>query len=647
MREYTQLQRHAWASYQTCFIQQTTPEEITIACLNRIRTHSFVSDSLPQEFCQLAYDLVTHSGLYPTFDSEHIPQSTVERIRLSEQYHRLIKLSEQAEGAVEKTISTVVQILNSVILMVGQGYFSALDGLKFSVTVDQLIPCPTPIIKSLLAIGDDTLLFKQIQKAIDHNARQFIGLPFGQEWPRGKSPRTVLSQMKDAEVASLLSTTPIERFLQSKTTITLSPDVRNEHMHFVAPSGTGKTQALEHLINHDLGAVAKGKQSVFVMESERDLIPRLARHPLFDENNPNNIADRLYLIDPEIPGCMPTFSFFELTQKRLSSMNADERDEAANRIVDLYRYVFRALRGGDLTEGQGYIFNYLIRMLSWVDGANLHTLLRCLHDTDEAQRLAQNAPEKIRDFFDNVYADPKFAPRRIEVFTRLDNFASSSDMLMRMFSGKESNFDLLDAINRGSAIFVTTSKKRLGQENSQVLGRYMIALLRLLSLSRDKSDTLCFAYLDEAQEYLDEKAIELFEQGRKRKIGLVVAHQYLGQLSRETVTAIKTNTQSVFAGRLDDEDQPIMARNMDTQSTAFKALVKRDYKDTEMMFWGRGVTANGAVKVTIPFGTLDKVGLISSFPKPRWPTQNRPEVPPSTEKENSSNDLWVPVKTTE
>jgi hypothetical protein len=54
----------------------------------------------------------------------------------------------------------------------------------------------------------------------------------------------------------------------------------------------------------------------------------------------------------------------------------------------------------------------------------------------------------------------------------------------------------------------------------------------------------------------------ILEQARKQNVGVVVAHQYLTQLSQKTLDSLYANTSIKFAGGVSDKDAHALARNM-------------------------------------------------------------------------------------
>lgn len=520
--------------------------------------------------------------------------------------------------------------------------------LSFSVSLHEVIPRPTKLVSRMIELireseSSSTLksfrVFRPLLLKLDNNSRKVAGLLDGENW-RGKRRPCVTDPKFGGESERLglfCRGTPFETLFQSKVQVSISVKQRMENMMILAPTGWGKTQTLEHMIDSDLREAQRGNRSLIVMESEGDLIRRIARHPVFDRRIDGNIADRLYYIEPGKLGYTPTFSFFDFGGRSNSDLSGIEREQISNTVVDLYRYIFRALRGSELTEKQGYLFVQLVNLLSTVPGATFLTLLECLEETDAAMRLAKSASPRLRDFFQKKYSGPNYKQTREQIFTRLDTFRATSETFVEMVSGAESNFDLLGAINSSSVVVINTSKEFLGEEASSVFGCYIIALLRQASFRRSDRDIPCFVYLDEAQEYLDEKSEVLFQQARKRNIGLTIAHQGLQQIRPDLRSTILINTATKLCGNSNFEDRAAMARNMNTSAEFLGRLQKYEGRGSEFALFARDVTKGGAVSVHVPFGSFKRAGLIRDLPPGRWLNVGSPKERPA-----AINDLCKP-----
>ena len=73
-----------------------------------------------------------------------------------------------------------------------------------------------------------------------------------------------------------------------------------------------------------------------------------------------------------------------------------------------------------------------------------------------------------------------------------------------------------------------------------------------------------FVYIDEAADYFDRNIGIILSQARKYKVGMVLAHQYLGQLDPKLQEAFAANTSIKFAGGVSAKDARALASMMHT-----------------------------------------------------------------------------------
>lgn len=639
LRNATVAQEQIWKSYRASGLPDLDPSQLATFCIGRVWTDE---RRAPKLLRSLAEGLVIESGI--SFTSPPAPpKQTWERITNQDFWSHLEQISAEPKTALKSAIARVTSLLKIITKAIGPAIARDTKEIGFHVPVVDLLDDPIAFLREIdkaIAKTDDRptrppnhnlWAFQSYHWQKNRALRKAAGLDPQDPWGGKRRPKigdTSLGSPKD-QLSSFLAHTPFAPLLTETLRVSLTPNSRLEHMMLLAPSGWGKSRSLENMICDDLKAVKAGRRSLIILESEGGFSNRIARHPWFDPNSPDNMSDRLYFIDPGRPGYMPCLSFFDLANKNMAELEALEREKLSNHVVDLYRYVFRALRGSELTEKQGYVFGQLVQMLVWVPEATFETLIDCLDQPDLAADLSKQAPARSQKFFEEKFPTRNFGHTREEIFQRLDTFRSSAGTFVRMVSGTRSNFDLGKTINSGSVVIINTSKEMLGEEASAVLGRFVIALLRLASLQRSEKDIQTFVYIDEAQEYLDEKSGALFQQARKRAIGLVVAHQDLKQVNDKLVNTIQTNTNIKLCGNSAFSDRQIMAKNMNCSSDFFTRLKKKNFISTEFGFFSRDLTPGGAVKIELPLGTMEKVGLSKTVPPGRWPTNEEEAAKPS------------------
>ena len=108
-----------------------------------------------------------------------------------------------------------------------------------------------------------------------------------------------------------------------------------------------------------------------------------------------------------------------------------------------------------------------------------------------------------------------------------------------------------------------------------------------------------FVYIDEAADYFDRNVGLILAQARKYNVGMVLAHQYLGQLEPRLHEAVAANTSIKFAGGVSAKDARALAPMLYCEPGLIEAQPKGCFAA-----YVRGVTP-AAVPLRFPFGFLE------------------------------------------
>jgi hypothetical protein len=176
-----------------------------------------------------------------------------------------------------------------------------------------------------------------------------------------------------------------------------------------------------------------------------------------------------------------------------------------------------------------------------------------------------------------------------------------------MFGHERNKVNLFDAMNRGSLILINTAKDLLKQDGCEILGRFFIALIGQATQERaairEDRRRATFVYFDEAQDYFDEGVEQLLNQARKYRVGLVLAHQNLGQFEPRLQAAVMASTAIKLAGGVSAKDALTMARDMRCEAE-FLQEMRKHQAGTEFACFIRNVTPT-AMKLTVAFGQME------------------------------------------
>jgi hypothetical protein len=137
-----------------------------------------------------------------------------------------------------------------------------------------------------------------------------------------------------------------------------------------------------------------------------------------------------------------------------------------------------------------------------------------------------------------------------------------------------------------------------------VLGRFFIALIAQAAQERatlpDYDRLPCFVYVDEAQDYFDDNIGIILSQARKYQVGMVLAHQYLGQLSSSLQEGIEANTSIKLAGGVSARDARVLSGQFGVDPDTIQRQPKGSFAT-----YIRGLTQK-AVPISFPFFVLEK-----------------------------------------
>lgn len=408
--------------------------------------------------------------------------------------------------------------------------------------------------------AEDIGLFVSLRQRLEENYRATdTRNPIDPEKHQGTPPEIV---------RAYLSGTPLEQLFYASVPFNLPQQTRYEHSWLCAGTGHGKTNAISTMIQRDLEAVVEGRCSIVVIDSQNQLIPTIANLKLFAPGQP--LHDKLVLIDPTDIEFPVQLNLFSIGKERLNSYSPLERERLLNSTIELYDFVLSALLGSEMTARQGTLFRFSTQLMMVIPDATIHTFRELMQPGgyDKYKPYIEKLGGTAQEFFETQFNGKIFEQTKQQVVARLFTICENRTF-ERLFTHPKSKLDLFTEINTGKVILINTAKDLLKQQGTEVFGRFFLALIGQAAQERatlnDKKPVYC--YIDECQDYIaaDSNFTVILEQARKQKMGVIVAHQYLTQLSQKTLDSLHANTSIKYAGGVSDKDAHALARNMATE----------------------------------------------------------------------------------
>jgi len=567
------------------------------------------------------------------FVYETPPTPSVRSILNEEQY----LLSEERLNAATETLANLFAVLLQV--FPHESLFWTEAGDDAGVPLISLVPEPSRLVDGLcrgfaqckLPNGDETrFVFPHTARHIIDNILFTNGLTHETV---GKSRRTLKFPTDFAlgpveYVDRFLRETPFQLLLKigiavEEPKMPAIPDaLKFEHTWCLAAPGAGKTTLILREIVENLKR--DNPPAMVILDPKGTITPQLSRLAVFDPENGRH-KERLIIVDPTDVTAPPAINMFHPGDNNRARMYSEaQRRQVENQTIDLFTFVFQS-RGQKLTPQQSTAFNYLVRLMFSIDGANIHTFLDVINDqlydkqpsVDKSPWRAfvgRQQPIAQRWFKDQYYTH--LVETRKGISTRLYGILERPE-LEAMFSAKERKLDMFDALQTGKTVLINVPKILLGTEGMELFGRYIIALTLSAAFERitipDRAKWHpALLYIDEFQEFADtEKSAELLQLAREFKLGVFAAHQDISsQLSEALKSALATNTSIKYASTLGSIDAAFMAKEMRCDPEFFK---RTEHTDTHGRFacYVRGLTSS-AMLVEFPFRAIEA--------EPRMPT---------------------------
>lgn len=561
---------------------------------------------------QLTTRVIEYERLFELPDIDwSFRRSITQYWELRDELNVQLALVERFEGTREQLRMTLLKVAAAVFkacpaLLARPGG----EGVSVPTTLMRSMAAPAALTEAVMTIvGDEELETAGLfLRSLDRLERNLIAVSGGNPAdPRGftRTPKMpTKSDITDpVELVSIyLAGTPWLDFFQQDVLFEIPTKARFEHHHIIAGSGHGKTQTLQYLIGRDLEAVATGDRSVVVLDSQGDLIRNISQLAEFAPGGP--LHDRIVVIDPTDVEWPVSLNLFDVGIERLQGYAPLERERLTNSILELYDFVLGSLLAAEMTQKQSVIFRYVTRLMLHIPDATIHTL-RELMEPNSQTKFAQHIAKlsgTAKHFFETEFASKEFEQTKKQVLRRLWGILENQTF-ERMFSHPRSKLDLFAEMNAGKVILINTAKDLLKETGTEIFGRFFIAMIAQAAQERatlrEKDRMPTMVYIDEAADYFDRNIGIILGQARKNRVGMVLAHQYLGQLEPKLQEAFAANTSIKFAGGVSNKD----ARSLAPQLYCDPRLIEEQPKGS-FAAHVRGVTKS-ALPLSFPFGWLE------------------------------------------
>ncbi|MEU5934529.1 DUF87 domain-containing protein [Micromonospora sp. NPDC047187] len=317
-----------------------------------------------------------------------------------------------------------------------------------------------------------------------------------------------------------------------------------QHLHVLGSTGSGKSTLLLNMILDDIHA----RRGVVVIDPKGDLVLDLL------DRIPTSHATRLTIIDPDQP-----------PGTTLNPLQGADHDLVVDNIVSIFGRIFAKHWGPRIDDTLRVACLTLLRKAN----ATLTLIPPLLNDKKFRHAFTQDLddPEGLRGYWEWFESTPP--PLRAQVIgpvlSRLRAFLLR-DFVRRTLGAPQSSVDMRRVLD-GGILLARLPKGQIGEETARLMGSFVLASAWQAATGRarlpeaDRRDA--FAYIDEAHNFLNLSGSvgDMLAEARGYHFGLVLAHQNLTQMPRDTQLAISANARNKVFFSCAPEDAHQLARH--------------------------------------------------------------------------------------
>lgn len=321
-----------------------------------------------------------------------------------------------------------------------------------------------------------------------------------------------------------------------RISVTVPNQHRLKHMHVIGATGTGKSTLLTSMIIQDM----EQGNGVAVLDPHGDLIETILHQV------PEWRIKDVVIIDP-------ADSEYPVGFNILQAHSEIEKETLASDLVSAFKRL--STSWGD--QMHSVLSNAILAFLESSKGGTLLDLRRFLLETTYRTEFLKSVDDyNVLYYWQKQY--PVLKSGSIgPILTRLDNFLRSR--LIRNMVAQRKSLDFETVLDKQKILLVKLSQGLIGEENSYLLGSFVVSKLHQAALARQAKEVRkdFFFFVDEFQHFITPSMGAILSGARKYHLGLVLAHQDMQQLSRgesELASAVLSNAGTRICFRLSEAD---------------------------------------------------------------------------------------------
>ncbi len=375
-------------------------------------------------------------------------------------------------------------------------------------------------------------------------------------------------------------------FRGERKPVYLTEDDRRRHIYIIGQTGTGKSTLMTNMVIDDI----KNGKGVAIIDPHGDLIEKILGVI------PKERVDDVIVFDPSdiqrsLGMNMLEYDFNKPEEK---TFIVNEMFNILDKLYDMKTV------GGPMFEQ--YTKNAILLLMEDAlnEPATLMDIPKVFTDNEfRAEKLSRISARGgsayggknsvVIDFWEKEAAkatgEHSLANMAPYITSKFNNFISN-DYVRPIISQTKSAFDFRQVMDEGKILLVNLSKGKIGDINANLLGMIITGKILMAALSRvdtPEDQRRDFnLYIDEFQNFTTDSISTILSEARKYRLSLIMAHQFIAQLTEKIRDAVFGNVGSIISFRVGASDAeflvkqfaPVFSENDLTNIDNFNAYAK-------------------------------------------------------------------------
>jgi len=320
----------------------------------------------------------------------------------------------------------------------------------------------------------------------------------------------------------------------------IKTDDRRRHTYVIGKTGMGKTTLLENMILSD---IYLGHGCAYV-DPHGDTAEKLINYiPEW------RLKDVVYFCPSDVE--------YPVGFNILESTDINTRHVIASGLMGVFKKIWPDVWSARME----HILNNCLMTLLENPGNTLMGVNRLLVDRDFRVRMVSNLKDPVvKAFWITEFEqwEPKFRTEAIApIQNKVGQFLSTA-VVRNIVAQEKSTIKPREIMDSSKIFIVNLSKGRIGEDAMRLLGGMLITKMQLCAMERvdipeiERRDF--YLYIDEFQNFATESFASILSEARKYRLALIMAHQFIEQLTEEVRAAVFGNVGTILLFRVGSPD---------------------------------------------------------------------------------------------